>query len=228
MDKSLDLGCRTVQARPSAWPNLYGPSHDSGMSRRAHGRGAIGFHAAACDVLEPWAHGTVVRATRYEGYWDLNVVRVEDEPGMTVGELIAFTDDALAGLAHRRIDFEQISVGDEASRFEALGWRTLRLLYLRHESPPPPGPEIVVEQVPYDAVYGLRASWSHEDLPGQDPTAFIADAREVAMRRDVQVLAVHDGGAPIAYAQIEREGSAAEITQVYVHPITGAVDAAPP
>ncbi len=178
-----------------------------------------GFHAAACDVLEPWAHGTVVRATRYEGYWDLNVVRVEDEPGMTVGELIAFTDDALAGLPHRRIDFEQISAGDEArAGFEALGWRTLRLLYLRHESPPPPAPEIVVEQVPYDAVYGLRASWSHEDLPGQDPTAFIAEAREVAMRRDVQVLAVHEGGAPIAYTQIEREGSAAEITQVYVHP----------
>jgi hypothetical protein len=22
-------------------------------------------HAAVCDVLEPWAHGTVVRATRY-------------------------------------------------------------------------------------------------------------------------------------------------------------------
>ena len=126
---------------------------------------------------------------------------------MTVGELIAFTDDALAGLPHRRIDFEQISAGDEArAGFEALGWRTLRLLYLRHESPPPPGPEIVVEQVPYDAVYGLRASWSHEDLPGQDPTAFIAEAREVAMRRDVQVLAVHEGGAPIAYTQIEREG----------------------
>jgi GNAT superfamily N-acetyltransferase len=178
-----------------------------------------GFHAAACDVLEPWAHGTVVRATRYEGYWDLNVVRVEDDPGMTVGELIAFTDDALAGLAHRRIDFEQIGAGDEArAGFEALGWKTLRLLYLRHESPPPPGPGIVVEQVPYDAVNMLRASWHHEDLPGQDPTAFIAEAREVAMRRDVQVLAVHEGGAPIAYAQIEREDSAAEITQVYVHP----------
>ena len=166
-----------------------------------------GFHAAACDVIEPWAHGTVVRATRYAGYWDLNVVRVEDEPGMTVGELIAFTDDALAGLAHRRIDFEEISAGDEArAGFEALGWQALRLLYLRHESPPPAGPRIVVEQVPYDAVNGLRAAWHHEDYPGQDPTAFIAEAREVAMRRDVQVLAVHEGGAPIAFAQIEREG----------------------
>ena len=33
--------------------------------------------AAVCDVLEPWAHGTVVRATRYPSYFDFNLVRVE-------------------------------------------------------------------------------------------------------------------------------------------------------
>jgi predicted GNAT family acetyltransferase len=38
------------------------------------------------------------------------------------------------------------------------------------------------------------------------------------LRRDVQVLAVREGGAPVAFAQLERDGPAAEITQVYVHP----------
>jgi hypothetical protein len=86
------------------------------------------MHAAVCDVLEPWAHGTVARATRYESYWDLNVVRVEDDdPAMTVEELIAFSDDALAGLAHRRIDVEHIGAGERVrADFEARGWQALR------------------------------------------------------------------------------------------------------
>ena len=32
------------------------------------------------------------------------------------------------------------------------------------------------------------------------------------------MLAVHEGGKPVAFAQLERQGDAAEITQVYVHP----------
>jgi GNAT superfamily N-acetyltransferase len=34
----------------------------------------------------------------------------------------------------------------------------------------------------------------------------------------VQVLAVRERGAPVAFAQLERDAAAAEITQVYVHP----------
>jgi len=177
------------------------------------------WHAAVCDVLEPWEHGTVVRATRYPSYWDLNVVRVEDDPQMKVAELMAFADEALAGLAHRRIDFEVIDAAEAVrSEFEARGWRSLRLLYLRHEAPPPPGPAIPVEEVPYDAVEELRAAWHREDFPDIEPGSYIAEAREVALRRDVRVLAVREVGRPIAFAQLERDGAAAEVTQIYVHP----------
>jgi hypothetical protein len=58
--------------------------------------------AAVCDVVEPWAHGTIVRATRYPSYYDFNVVRVEEDPAMSVDALVAFADEALAPLAHRR------------------------------------------------------------------------------------------------------------------------------
>ena len=34
----------------------------------------------------------------------------------------------------------------------------------------------------------------------------------------MQVLAVCEKGAPVAFAQLERDGAAAELTQVYVHP----------
>jgi predicted GNAT family acetyltransferase len=72
--------------------------------------------------------------------------------------------------------------------------------------------------VHYDAVIELRNAWHREDYPDQDPSDYHAEAREVAMRREVKVLAVHEDGAPVAFAQLEREGAAAEITQVYVHP----------
>jgi GNAT superfamily N-acetyltransferase len=176
-------------------------------------------HAAVCDVLEPWAHGTVVRATRYPSYYDLNVVRVEEDPAMSVEALAAFADEALAGLAHRRVDFDLASVAEPLrAGFEANAWKPQRLLWMRHQAPPPPGPDVPVEEVPYDAVHDLRVAWHQEESPDQDPGNYHAQAREVSLRRDAQVLAVREGGEPVAFAQLERHGEAAEITQVYVHP----------
>src|SRR4051812_49369609 len=48
--------------------------------------------AAVCDVIEPWEHGTVVRATRHPTYWDYNVVRVEDDVDITAEELVRVAD----------------------------------------------------------------------------------------------------------------------------------------
>lgn len=176
-------------------------------------------HAVVCDVVEPWAHGTVVRATRYPSYFDFNVVRVEDDPAISAEALVAFADEALAGLAHRRIDFDLVAAAEPLrAGFEAKGWKTLRLLWMHREAPPIPAPGIPVEEVPYDAVHNLRVAWHQEDFPDQDATAYHAQAREVALRRDVQVLAVRAAGVPVAFAQLERDGAAAEITQVYVDP----------
>jgi GNAT superfamily N-acetyltransferase len=89
---------------------------------------------------------------------------------------------------------------------------------MHHESSPPPESRSSVERVPFDAVHELRVTWHDEDHPGQDSAAFYGQAREVAMRRNVEVLALRERGVPIAFAQIERDGAAAEITHVYVHP----------
>jgi GNAT superfamily N-acetyltransferase len=167
-------------------------------------------------VIEPWEHGTVVRATRYPSYYDFNLVRLERDPGLSAGELVAFADEALAGLEHRRIDFE---VGD-APRPElvARGWRCERVVWMHHEVPAPPLGAVEVEEVPYDEVQDLRVAWYREDFPDQDPAAYHAAAREVAERRAVKVLVAREGGVPIGFAQLERAGGGAEITQVYVHP----------
>jgi GNAT superfamily N-acetyltransferase len=179
-------------------------------------------HIAICDVIEPWEHGTIVRASRYPTYYDFNLVRVERDPQLSVDELIEVADRALAGLEHRRFDFEVVEAADPLrTGFESRGWKTLRLLWMRHEAPVPAlGSEIAVEEVPYDEVQALRVAWHYEDFPQAEPSGYHAAAREVALQRGVQVLAVRDPGSaePIAFAQLERDGRSAEITQVYVHP----------
>jgi ribosomal protein S18 acetylase RimI-like enzyme len=192
--------------------------HDPDVAARARAcRNAT--QAAICDVVEPWAHGTIVRATRHPSYWDFNLVRVEEDPAMSVEALAAVADEALAGLSHRRLDFDLADAAEPLrAGFEAMGWKTERLIWMRHENRLPPGPDIAVEEVPYDAVHDLRVAWYQEDFPGMDPGGYHAEAREVALRSGAQVLAVMDGRAPVAYAQLERQGATAEITHVYVHP----------
>lgn len=178
----------------------------------------------------PWAHGTVVLATRYPSYYDYNVVRVEDEPSLSAAELAAYADEALAALAHRRLDFDVLAAG-EAARAElvALGWRATRLLWMRHEPAAPAAaggrvqnaPAMRLEEVPYEAVLELRLSWDAEDFgaAGADQREHHRTAgKEVAISRGARVFAVRERDRPIAFVQLERLGSAAEVSQVYVHP----------
>jgi GNAT superfamily N-acetyltransferase len=165
---------------------------------------------------------------RYPSYYDFNVVRVEADPGMSVPALAAFADDALAGLAHRRVDFDDAAVAAMLrGGFAAEGWQALRLLWMRHETPPPdahphpppPAADAAVEEVPYEAVDDLRVAWLREKGFGEgDVAGYHAQSREVALLRGAQVLAIHAAGPPVAFAQLERDGDAAEVTQVYVHP----------
>jgi GNAT superfamily N-acetyltransferase len=175
--------------------------------------------SAVCDVLEPWAHGTVARATRYPRYFDYNVVRVEDDPGMDVAGLSEFAETALAGLSHRRVDFDLIDVADRLrSGFRSAGWSSTRLLWMRHGRPGSRAPTDGVEEVHYDAVAPLRRRWHREDWPDSDAARYHEQARELALRRGVRVFACRRDGAPVAFGQLLRIGPAAEITHVYVHP----------
>jgi ribosomal protein S18 acetylase RimI-like enzyme len=175
--------------------------------------------ALVCDRAEPWAHGTVLQATRFPDYWDFNVVRVEDEPGLSVAELVAVADEALAAFVHRRVDFDLVAAGEERrGGFEALGWRALRLLHMRHEAQPPPGPKVAVEDVAYGEVDHLRRRWHEEDFPGQDPGRYHEQARAVAVARGARVLAARRNREAIAFAQLEQVGEGAEIALVYVDP----------
>lgn len=177
------------------------------------------LHTAVCDVIEPWEYGTVVRASRYTDYFDYNAVRVEREPEMSLGEIVAFADDALSGLAHRRVDFDLIRSAERLrAGFRALGWRTMRLLWMRHAAPLEVGDRASIPEVPYDTVHELRVEWHREDFPGADAGAYHAQSRELDLSRGAQVLAVLEGTVPVAFAQVVRQGATAEVTHVYVRP----------
>jgi GNAT superfamily N-acetyltransferase len=178
------------------------------------------LHAAVCDTLEPWEHGTIVRASRYPNYFDYNVLRVERDPQMGFSELAAVADRALDGLAHRRVDFELSGPADRLrGDFEAAGWRTVRLLWMEHRSPAPPHDTSLVQPVDYDLVHPLRLIWHREDFdfPLTDGSYF-TQSRELALSRGARVLAVLDRGEPIAFTQLIRIRDSAEITHVFVHP----------
>jgi GNAT superfamily N-acetyltransferase len=175
-------------------------------------------HDAVCDLVEPWEHGTVVRASRYPTYFDYNLVRVEDHDELSVEGLVGFADEALAGLTHRRVTFEVAAAGEPLrARIESLGWKATRLVWMLHDGGAPPRHRALrVEPVPYDAVHELRVAWLAEEFPDLDVTDFLADARELAIRRGAQVLAALEDGAPVGFAQLERVGDAAEVTDVFV------------
>ena len=174
---------------------------------------------AVCDVVEPWAHGTVMRASHYPSYYDFNVVWVEGDPPLDAEGLIAAADQALAGLEHRRLDFELVEAGDRVrADLEAAQWEPTRLLWMRHEAPLPDGPAVEVEEVDYDEVLGLRLAWHNEDFAELDTGDYLANAREVAMTRGVQVIAPASDDELVGFAQLERADGGAEISQVYVLP----------
>lgn len=161
----------------------------------------------------------MLRTPRYPTWYDASMVRVEEDPGMTTPELVAFADEALAGFGHRMISFE---VSDAAAalrhEFQAAGWRTHFLLYMHHEGPRPSADDTDAREVPYDAVEHLRRAWHHEDFPGQDPAEFHANMREVRLARGDRTLAVHDAGEPIGYAALDSGEDQTEVGAVYVLP----------
>src|SRR5205085_749251 len=117
-------------------------------------------------------------------------------------------------------DFDDADVAERLRPgFAALGWRSLRLVWMRYERRPAAIAVGGVEEVPYDDVHDLRVAWYAEDYPDQIAGGYHDQARDVAMIRRARVLATHDDEArPVAFAQVEYHDDGAEITQVYVRP----------
>ncbi|MHB8532253.1 MAG: GNAT family N-acetyltransferase [Solirubrobacteraceae bacterium] len=180
------------------------------------------IEAAVCDEVRTWEHGTILRAHRYPMYYSYNFVRIAGEPGLAAPDLANVADEALDGLEHRRLEFDRGDAGEAVrAELDAAGWRSMRAILMRFE--PSDGAasalDVELEELPYDEVRHLRERWHLEDFDMPQSGMFRAAEKEVAMRHDARVFGVRgDRGVPVAFAQLEVAGSAAEITQVYVQP----------
>lgn len=178
------------------------------------------MHEAVCDFIEPWAHGTIARASRYPTYYDFNVLRVEDDLALGVPRLEAAADEALAGLDHRRVDFDIAARGAALrGEFEAAGWKSTRLVWMLHrEALTADGMDVAVEEVDYEETEALRLSWHLEDFADLEYEGYRAGAKEIAEAKEARVLIVRRDGEPVAFTQVQRDRGSAEINSVYVHP----------
>ena len=169
--------------------------------------------------MEEWEHGWIARTPSYPRYFDLSLVHVTDDPGFTAEEVVNFADRALEGFEHRRVGFEPVEAGERVRPgLEALGWKATRLVWMSHEAPSRARADARVERVPYEAAHPLRVAWTHEDFPTLDTTGYFEEARAVSMARGVEVFAVLDAAAAVAFGELEWVGDSAEIASVYVHP----------
>jgi GNAT superfamily N-acetyltransferase len=181
-----------------------------------------GYHAAVCGRVEPWAHGTVVRADDVPSYYEYNLARVEGpDPGLDAEALAAVAEPALADLGHRRIEVEDSAAGARlAPGFAAMGWTVERLAFLHRELPAPPaggthGAELRVEG--FAATRLLRGAWQGESVWGEE-TGFALVEEQVAARRGTRAAVGYLDGAPAGFAGFSAHGDTVEIETVFCLP----------
>jgi GNAT superfamily N-acetyltransferase len=179
-------------------------------------------HAEICDVVRPWAHGTVVRCTSMPDWWDYNSVRVEGrDPGVDAETLIRTADEFLDELDHRQIEVEDQAAGERLRpAFEERGWSVERLAWLERTGPPADGEDF--PEVPFVDTRELRIEWMRS-LPWMNDedaiTRFIAHEDAVADMRGTRTLVARDeAGVPVGYVSFVAQGDTAEVEQAYVTP----------
>lgn len=170
-----------------------------------------------CEVVRPFSHGMVFRSPRHPDFWEYNCIRLDR--AMEAGEMIAAADRALAGCAHRLVEWMTPMPDGVVRELRDRGWMATPLIFMLHDGravPVPEGRGDLVE-VDYDLVRELRDMWHREDF-GEHTEAetFHAQAREVAELADVRVIAVVQEGRPTGFAQVETHDGGSEVTQVFV------------
>ena len=181
------------------------------------------YHALVCSRIEPWAHGTVVRAPDVPTYYDYNLARAEDgDPGLDAEALAAAAEPALAGLGHRRIEVEDTEGGARLlPGLAAMGWVIERLAFLGRELPGPvfeqtrSHAELRVEG--FDASRPLRAAWQGESIWG-DPPEFSLIEERVAARRGTRAVVGYLDGEPAGFAAFSVHGDTSEVEMVFCLP----------
>jgi hypothetical protein len=191
-----------------------------------HARRAIawrhGYHAAVCNRVEPWAHGTVVRADDVPSYYEYNLARVEGaDPLLEAGG----AGGGRGAVARRPRPPPDRGRGHGSRRargagFGATGWIVERLAFLHRELPaaPPGGTHgAVLRAEPFPATRELRRAWRGESIWPEEE-AFGLSEELVAGRRGTRaVIGRHDGEGS-GFSAFSVHGDTAEVELVFCRP----------
>ena len=139
---------------------------------------------------------------------------------MSVGELVAFADRALDGLAHRRFDVDDVTVAD-ALRAGFAAYR-VEDAAARVDAPRGSHPVRAVRSRSARSPTTRCTSCASPGTGRTSPTRTRAGTtRRRGRSRCFERSAsspCNEGDRPVAFAQLEQIADSAEITQVYVHP----------
>jgi GNAT superfamily N-acetyltransferase len=149
---------------------------------------------------------------------------VEDAAeGLDAAGLIAAADRLQAGLSHRAVEVEDAAAGARLRPgFDALGWNTERLVWMRLDGPAQAvAPPVEISEVAFPRTRPLRAAWFGEEpgAPGDGSDAFFDEVDEVAAVRGTRAMVAWGGaGEPIGFATVTVVGDAAIVDEAWVRP----------
>jgi ribosomal protein S18 acetylase RimI-like enzyme len=138
---------------------------------------------------------------------------------MEASEMIATGDRELGDCTHRLVEWT-IPMPDAVTTYlRERQWIANQLIFMLHDGRAIEAGSTELVEVDFDAVRELRDIWHSEDFGEHtDTDAFHSQAREVATRANVRVIAALDKDRPIGFAQVETHDGGSEIAQVFVHP----------
>ena len=173
------------------------------------------------DRIQPLPYGHAVFTPSLPKVWDLNNLRVERSAGVTAQELAEDAErlQGAAGLAHRRVVILDETFDDTlAEDFRSFGWRGERFLYMVRHRPPEREADIArVEEVPWEALGGIRAEIARAE-PRIDDEETVRQLREatgrVARAGNARHFAVVFEGEVVASADLYSDGTTAQVEDV--------------
>jgi GNAT superfamily N-acetyltransferase len=197
-----------------------GPPRDDRAAAIARRHAA---HAAVCDTLTPWAHGTVALAPAFPRYWDFNALRVEGSvPATLTAERVATEADRHLGhLSHRKAEIEDETTGAKvAAGLGRLGWHVDRLVHMRRAAAGCDAGAPAVGELSAGQVADLRTEWYLDEGIMPDAAGirdFLVEEDAARARLPGRLTRLGEPAKAFVTVRIEADG-VGEIEDAYVTP----------
>jgi ribosomal protein S18 acetylase RimI-like enzyme len=174
--------------------------------------------------------GTALWRPEIPAVWDLNILRIEQDPGdLTAGRLAAQAErlQGAVGLAHRNIMVADEQLGRRlAPGFRALGWAVVRhsvLIYRPTATTVTVAADAPVVELPGERVRELRAETFRRDLAPLAPDVLeqlLAYDRLLDRTVSIRHFAAHVGGTPVSACKLigfDRVGQVEDVVTLAEH-----------